>query len=59
MDEEELCAGPEGVLLADGAASFLLSWLELADEVSGVAYMFVFAGTGILNAIVANILPEC
>ena len=37
MQEEELCAGPEGVLLADGAASFLLSWLELADEVSGVA----------------------
>ena len=27
--------------------------------VCGVAYMFVFAGTGILNAIVANIFPQC
>ena len=34
MDEEELCAGPEGVLLADsgGCAWFLVSWLELADD---------------------------
>ena len=39
MDEEELCAGPEGVLLADGGggACFLVSRLELAAEVSGVA----------------------
>ena len=37
MDEEELCAGPEGVVLADGGggASFLVSRLELAAEVSG------------------------
>ena len=27
--------------------------------VCGVAYMFVFEGIGIWNAIVANILPEC
>ena len=39
MDEEELCAGPEGVLLADGGggACYLLSRLELAVEVSGAA----------------------
>ena len=39
MDEEELCAEPEGVLLADGggAACFLVSRLELAAEVSGDA----------------------
>ena len=39
MDEEELCAGPEGSLLADGGggACFLVSRLELADEVSGAA----------------------
>ena len=39
MDEEELCAGPEGVLLADGCggACFHVSWLELAEEVGGVA----------------------
>ena len=37
MDEEELCARPEGVLFAgDGGACFLLSQLELADEV-GIA----------------------
>ena len=38
MDEEELCAGPEGVLFADGGggACFLVSRLELAAEVSGV-----------------------
>ena len=37
MDEEELCAGPEGALLADGGggACFLVSRLELAAEVSG------------------------
>jgi len=37
MDEEELCAEPEGVLLADGGdgACFLVSRLELAAEVSG------------------------
>ena len=37
MDEEELCAEPEGVLLADGGAGacFLVSWLELVTEVSG------------------------
>ena len=37
MDEEELCAGPEGVLLAnDGAgACFLVSLVELAAEVGG------------------------
>ena len=34
MDEEELCAGPEGVLLADsgGCACFLVSRLEVAPE---------------------------
>ena len=40
MEEEELCAGPEGVLLADsgGCACFLLSWLEVAtDQGAGVA----------------------
>ena len=39
MDEEELCARPEGVLLADGCggACFLVSLLELAEEVGGVA----------------------
>ena len=39
MDEEELCAKPEGVLLADGGdgACFLVSRLELAAEVSGAA----------------------
>ena len=38
MDEEELCTGPEGVLMADGGggACFLVSRLELAAEVSGV-----------------------
>ena len=38
MDEEELCAGPEGVPLleAGGGACFLVSLLELAAEVSGV-----------------------
>ena len=32
MEEEELCAGPAGVLLADGGgcACFLVSWLEVA-----------------------------
>ena len=37
MDKKELCAGPEGVLLADGGggACFLVSQLELAAEVSG------------------------
>ena len=37
MDEEELCAGSEGVLLADGGggAYFLVSRLELVAEVSG------------------------
>ena len=37
MDEEELCAGPKGVLLADGGggACFLASQLELAAEVGG------------------------
>ena len=39
MDEEELCAGPKGLLLADGGgdACFLVSRLELAAEVSGAA----------------------
>jgi len=40
MEEEELCAGPEGVLLADGGggACFLVSRLELAaDGGAGVA----------------------
>ena len=39
MDEEELCAEPEGVLLADGGggAYFLGSRLELVVEVSGAA----------------------
>ena len=39
MDEEELYAGLEGVLLADGGggACFLVSRLELAAEVSGGA----------------------
>ena len=34
MEEEELCAGPAGVLLADsgGCACFLVSWLEVAPE---------------------------
>ena len=35
MEEEELCAGPTGVLLADngGCACFRVSQLELAAEV--------------------------
>ena len=39
MDEEELCAEPEGVLLADGGdgAFFLVSRLELVAKVSGAA----------------------
>ena len=39
MEEEERCAGPTGALLADngGCACFLVSRLELADEVSGAA----------------------
>ena len=39
MDEEELCAELEGVLLADGGGGvcFLVSRLELAAKVSGVA----------------------
>ena len=39
MDEDKLCAGPEGVLLADGCggACFLVSRLELAAEVGGGA----------------------
>ena len=39
MEEEELCAGPAGVLLADsgGCACFLVSRLEVApDEGAGV-----------------------
>ena len=34
MDEEELCAGPTGVLLEDsgGFACFLISWLEVACD---------------------------
>ena len=34
MDEEELFAGLEGVILADGGggACFLVSWLELAAK---------------------------
>ena len=34
MEEEELCAGPTGVLLADsgGCACFLVSWLEVAPD---------------------------
>ena len=34
MEEEELCAGPAGVLLADsgGCASFLVSRLEVAPD---------------------------
>ena len=34
MDEEELCAGPEAVLLADsgGCAYFLVSWLAVAAD---------------------------
>ena len=37
MDEEEFCAGPEGVPLleAGGGTCFLVSLLELAAEVSG------------------------
>ena len=37
MDEEELCAGPEGVLLAEGGAGayFLVSQLELVANVGG------------------------
>ena len=39
MDEEELCAEPDGVLLAGGGggACFLVSRLELAPEVSGAS----------------------
>ena len=39
MDEEELCAEPEGVLLANGGggACFLVSRMELAAEVRGAA----------------------
>ena len=34
MEEEELCAGPTGALLADsgGCAYFLVSWLEVAPD---------------------------
>ena len=34
MEEEELCAGPAGALLADsgGCACFLVSWLEVAAD---------------------------
>ena len=34
MDEEELCAGPEGLLLANsgGCACFLVSWLVVAAD---------------------------
>ena len=34
MDEEELCAGPKGVLLADSGccARFLVSWLVAAAD---------------------------
>ena len=34
MEEEELYAGPAGVLLADsgGCACFLVSWLEVAPD---------------------------
>ena len=37
MEEEELCAGPAGALLADngGCAYFLVSRLELVAEVNG------------------------
>ena len=39
LDEEQLCAGPEGVFLAGGGggAYFLVSRMELATEVSGAA----------------------
>ena len=39
MDEEELYAGPKGVLLekGGGGACFLVSWLELVAEVRGAA----------------------
>ena len=34
MEEEELCVGPAGALLADsgGCACFLVSWLEVAPD---------------------------
>ena len=34
MEEEELCAGPAGALLADsgGCACFLVSWLEVEPD---------------------------
>jgi hypothetical protein len=37
MEDEDLCAGPEGVLLEDGGggACFLVSRLELAAEAGG------------------------
>ena len=38
LDEEELCAGLEGVLLADGGGACLpFSWPEVMDEVGGGA----------------------
>ena len=38
LNEEELYAGLEGVLLADGGgACFPLSWLEVTDEIGGGA----------------------
>ena len=39
MEEEELCAGPAGVLLADsgGCACFLVSRLEVAPDGGGGA----------------------
>jgi len=39
MDEEELCAGPEGLLFAEGGAGacFLVSRLALEAEVGGAA----------------------
>ena len=39
MDEEELCAGPEGVLFIDsgGCACLLVSWLAVAADLEAGA----------------------
>ena len=48
MEEEELCAGPAGVLLADsgGCVSFLVSWLEVAPN-GGVGVVEVEDARGV------------
>ena len=57
MEEEELCAGPIGVLLADngGCACFLVSWLEVTADggvIQGgtlISGSFTFGGWHTMN----------